>query len=1005
MNNRRIAQLAILMASACLPGQASAMVFKPEKGAMWDPSVLWHDGKYLGEKFKPGQGLVLEGKIKARTLASGGTNRPTAGFVVGENDGQAMAVQLGIGQPDGRETHIGRLATGPDGTHTFTSEDVTGKGCATVTGIEDGKEHAFRLLCRMEMLELYMDDLLVQTYIHAPGSGKVGFLVCNAQAGFSDQRAWSMSFAEAKTDKTLVSWVTLANTTQQGGSALTLQNGMTFDGIVFGEMEPGKWMAGSDYFLRSQRDQQANAAEKADVKALVQMAIVYQDDRISLYRNGGLYVSYAANNIDLLKDKDNLAVFGLRHQGAENGRTLLGSIEDARIYNRALTADEIRKLEPNKKSAVTPYAWWTFEPGQETDRMGRFPVNSLGNGVKIEDGRLVLGVEGAALIASARPVEVRPNPGAGTPVTAANPPLNYHAEGMYHWDTWFLPLGDSVHMYHLQVKRPGSQRPDADHEAVGHAVSKDLIHWQEQSVALRKGPPGSYDDGCLFTAYAVEHEGTIYLYYCSNHQENGRGRQGICLATSKDSGRTYEKCAGNPIIEPDPKRYYAISEPPPPFGHHAHPHIDCRDLAIVKDPAGNGWLGYVVMRRKGQQDAFHSACIALCRSKDLVRWEIGDPVCTPNRFNCFEVPDVFKLGDKWYMIALTGDGYGQTQRWSDPEITCATVVFEADRPEGPFEEVKAGARTFKPVGDGLFSSELRFVPPEGERLYGMGENAVNAPNKVNLKGCMIDLFQRHMKAVVPFVVSSAGYGFLWNNPSLGKVEFGNNKTRWMSNGCKQLDYFITAGDSYADIMENYADATGHAPEFPYWASGFWQCKLRYENQEQFLNVAREFKRRNLPLSVLVIDFLHWDITGNWRLDPKCWPDPKAMVKEMDEMGYRIMISPWTLVDEKSENFAYMKEHGLFTGSISGKMDTVDFIGPKYQYDPTNPEAAKFLWSKWRQILMCRWTRRAPINWNCTFPKPRIMASSASNSTTAPRARRSTFSHPSCNPRCFSSSSP
>ena len=52
----------------------------------------------------------------------------------------------------------------------------------------------------------------------------------------------------------------------------------------------------------------------------------------------------------------------------------------------------------------------------------------------------------------------------------------------------------------------------------------------------------------------------------------------------------------------------------------------------------------------------------------------------------------------------------------------------------------------------------------------------------------------------------------------------------------------------------------------------------------------------------MIDFLHWDVTGNWRLDPKFWPDPKAMVKEMDEMGVRIMISPWTLVDEKSENF-------------------------------------------------------------------------------------------------------
>lgn len=256
-----------------------------------------------------------------------------------------------------------------------------------------------------------------------------------------------------------------------------------------------------------------------------------------------------------------------------------------------------------------------------------------------------------------------------------------------------------------------------------------------------------------------------------------------------------------------------------------------------------------------------------------------------------------------------------------------------------------GTRTFRAVGDGLFQCELHFAARDGERFYGMGENAIG---RLDLKGSVIDLYQRHVKAVVPFVVSSEGYGFLWNNPALGRVEFGQNRTRWISYGSRQLDYYITAGDSYADILANYADATGHAPPFPYWASGFWQCKLRYQTQEEFLNVAREFKRRGLPLSVLVIDFLHWDVTGNWRLDPKFWPDPRAMVRELDAQGVRIMISPWTLVDEQSENFPYMQTHGLFTGSIGGKKDTVEFAGPKYQYDPTNPAAAKYLWGKWKQ---------------------------------------------------------
>ena len=262
-----------------------------------------------------------------------------------------------------------------------------------------------------------------------------------------------------------------------------------------------------------------------------------------------------------------------------------------------------------------------------------------------------------------------------------------------------------------------------------------------------------------------------------------------------------------------------------------------------------------------------------------------------------------------------------------------------------------GTRTFKPVRDGLFHSEVHLAARDGERLYGMG---LNDTGRVNLKGCVIDLYQRHVKHVVPFLVSSEGYGFLWNNPSLGRVELGNNLTRWVSYGCRQLDYYVTAGESYAEIMEHYADVTGHAPEFPYWASGLWQCKLRYKTQEEFVGVAREFKRLGLPVSVLVIDFLHWEHTGDWRLDPEFWPDPEAMVAELNEMGVRIMISPWILVAETSENFEPMKERGLFTGSLDGTKDTVIFGATKgedprkYQYDPTNPEAARYLWSKWKE---------------------------------------------------------
>ncbi|MBC8472900.1 MAG: hypothetical protein H8D56_25845 [Planctomycetes bacterium] len=158
------------------------------------------DGDYqsawLNTTFNLRQGAILEGTIKAGAVTPG--DNYTAGFVLDEGSGGSMAIQLGIGAPQQRETHIGRLRTEPDGALEFVSEDVTGSGCATVTGIEDGKEHTFRLLVRLGGFELYIDDLLMQTYIYQPFFGKVGFLARNAEAVFSDLRAWSMSLpAEA----------------------------------------------------------------------------------------------------------------------------------------------------------------------------------------------------------------------------------------------------------------------------------------------------------------------------------------------------------------------------------------------------------------------------------------------------------------------------------------------------------------------------------------------------------------------------------------------------------------------------------------------------------------------------------------------------------------------------------------------------------------------------------------------------------------------------------------
>ena len=155
------------------------------------------------------------------------------------------------------------------------------------------------------------------------------------------------------------------------------------------------------------------------------------------------------------------------------------------------------------------------------------------------------------------------------------------------------------------------------------------------------------------------------------------------------------------------------------------------------------------------------------------------------------------------------------------------------------------------------------------------------------KGSVIDLEQRNTEVCIPFYISSLGYGFLWNNPGVGRVELGTNMTRWVMEATRGIDYYIVAGDTPAEILEKYIDATGHPPLLPDFALGFWQCKLRYRTQEELLEVVRAYKKRDLPLAVIVSDYFHWHMMGDWAMDPRDWSDPAGMMKELKETGGRI----------------------------------------------------------------------------------------------------------------------
>lgn len=260
-----------------------------------------------------------------------------------------------------------------------------------------------------------------------------------------------------------------------------------------------------------------------------------------------------------------------------------------------------------------------------------------------------------------------------------------------------------------------------------------------------------------------------------------------------------------------------------------------------------------------------------------------------------------------------------------------------------FCALKIEAREFRPIPGGDYHLTARFQSLDpNERVYGMGQ--YQQPY-LNLKGTDLELAHRNSQASVPFMISSLGYGLLWNNPAVGRAVFGKNVTSFEAFSTQALDYWIVAGDTPAELIEAYGSVAGTVPMMPEYGLGFWQCKLRYQTQEELLHVAREYKRQGLPIDVIVIDFFHWPHQGDWKFDPAYWPDPKAMIEELKSMGIQLMVSIWPTVETDSENYEEMLENGYLIRCDRGVDVSFTFFANTLPFDATNPEARGYVWAK------------------------------------------------------------
>jgi len=240
-----------------------------------------------------------------------------------------------------------------------------------------------------------------------------------------------------------------------------------------------------------------------------------------------------------------------------------------------------------------------------------------------------------------------------------------------------------------------------------------------------------------------------------------------------------------------------------------------------------------------------------------------------------------------------------------------------------------------------------FDSPADEHYYGLGQQQ---------KGWM-DLRDHQIRCwhdygaiggedvCVPFMVSSHGYGLVWDNPSKTTIDLGfNGQNVWSSEVGNRVSYFVIAGRTSDEIYEGYRLLTGVTHMLPRAVYGYIQSKAIYATQEQLLDVAKEYRKKKLPLDVMVVDFLNMTRQGEMDLDPKRWPDPAGMNRELHAMDVNTLLSVWPHFAPGTRYYDMLLRKGWLVHTPDGKPDMGSMksvIGPNI--DTTNPEAAKWFW--------------------------------------------------------------
>jgi alpha-D-xyloside xylohydrolase len=263
-------------------------------------------------------------------------------------------------------------------------------------------------------------------------------------------------------------------------------------------------------------------------------------------------------------------------------------------------------------------------------------------------------------------------------------------------------------------------------------------------------------------------------------------------------------------------------------------------------------------------------------------------------------------------------------------LTRDNLVFEEKDRNLLLQESDLAPRTYVAEqidGEGFYSVTDRFSPNFSEAFYGLGQHQSGL---FNYRGATVELGQDNTDVAIPLLLSTKGFGILWNTASATYVDNRFPQLlAFRSLAGRSIDYYFLYGPEFDCILHQYRTVTGQTPMLPKWAYGYFQSKDRYTSLDQILGIANRYRTEHLPLDTMVQDWFWWKDKGDPVFNEHYHDVPGDLAK-LHQEHVHAMISAWALMDPDSENYKIMTAHHW------------DIPGT-HAYDASNPAARDFYW--------------------------------------------------------------